>query len=196
MPNLYLKNNDLRGNCFDTPHAALYHTAPMPTAREPMLDAEVQAAQGAVVEREFPIAGFARLRDRLAEPTGVVRVRLVLRLVETVPVGELALTAIVMLVCQRCLQPMRQELRSESELAFVVQDSERVPAGLEAIAGDPKRIDLAGLVEDELLLALPAIPRHAPGETCRLPAVVEVDEEPAAPEMRRPFAGLKDLLKH
>jgi uncharacterized metal-binding protein YceD (DUF177 family) len=71
-----------------------------------------------------------------------------------------------------------------------------VPAGHEAITGDPKRVDLAGLVEDELLLALPVIARHAPDADCRLPADVAPAGEPRAPGMRRPFAGLKDLLKH
>jgi uncharacterized protein len=167
----------------------------MPNAREPLLDAVVQAAQGSVVEREFPVADFMRLRDRLAEPRGTAHARLALRLVDAVPVGQLALTAAVTLICQRCLQPMRQELRSESELAFAMQDSDRIPAGYELITGDPKRVDLAGLVEDELLLALPPVPRHASGETCRLPTA-STDQEPTSPVMRRPFAGLKDLLKH
>lgn len=168
----------------------------MPTAREPLLDAAVQAAKGGVVEREFAIADFARLRDRLAGPEGVARARLALDLVDQVPAGVLDVKAGVALICQRCLQPMPYELHSDSRLAFVIQESDRVPAGHEAITGDPKRIDLAGLVEDELLLALPAIARHAPSETCRLPGDAEPAALPAAPAMRRPFAGLRDLLKH
>ncbi len=167
----------------------------MPTAREPLLDAVVQAAQGALVEREFALADFSRVRDWLAEPTGVARMRLALHRIDNVPTGLLAVTAAVKLVCQRCLQPMTVELRSETDVAFAVAESESLPGGCELIAGDPKRVDLAALVEDELLLALPAIPRHASGETCELPGTAAA-EEPAAPEMRRPFAGLKDLLKH
>lgn len=166
----------------------------MPTAREPPLDAVVQAAQGALVEREYPLAGFARLRDRLAEPAGVARMRLALHRIDEVPTGQLVVTAKVNVICQRCLQPMTSVLRSESDVAFAAGESERVPGGYELIAGDPKRVDLAELVEDELLLALPPIPRHAAGESCRLPGTAA--EEPPAPEMRRPFAGLKDLLKH
>jgi uncharacterized protein len=167
----------------------------MPNAREPLLDAVVQAAQGALVERDFSLADFSRLRDRLVEPTGVAKLRLALHRIDDVPTGQLAVTAEVKLVCQRCLQPMTTTLRSESEVAFAAGESERVPAGYELIAGDPKRVDLAALVEDELLLGLPPIPRHAAGEACRLPGTATA-EEPAAPEMRRPFAGLKDLLKH
>ncbi len=168
----------------------------MPSAREPLLDAEAVAAQGAVIEREFALSGFTRLRDRLAAPDGSVRARLSLRLVDGVAAGEIELTAAVMLECQRCLQPMARELRSESELAFVAGDAERVPAEYEVIAGDPKRVDLAALVEDELLLALPVIARHAPGEDCRWPDAGAAAEQAAEPAMRRPFAGLKDLLNH
>jgi uncharacterized protein len=168
----------------------------MPTAREPLLDAVVQAAQGAVVEREFPLADLVRLRDRLADTGGVAHVRLDLRTVDAVPTGALNVRAGITLVCQRCLQPMPYELRADSRLAFVMEESDRVPSGHEAITGDPKRVDLAGLVEDELLLALPVIARHAPGADCRLPAEVAPAGEPAAPAMRRPFAGLKELLKH
>lgn len=167
----------------------------MPTAREPLLDAVVLAAQGTVVERDFPLAEFARLRDRLAEPAGRATMRLTLRRIDGVPTGRLVVSAAASLVCQRCLQPMMTELCSESDVAFAAGEDERVPGGFELVAGDPKRVDLAALVEDELLLALPPIPRHAAGETCRLPEAATA-EPAAAPEMRRPFAGLKDLLKH
>src|SRR5688500_530501 len=98
--NEFLKNNDLRGICFDTPHADHYHTAPMPTARVPLLDAVVVAAQGALVEREFPLAGFARLHDRLADTAGTARMRLALHRIDDVPTGQLEVTAAVRLVCQ------------------------------------------------------------------------------------------------
>lgn len=168
----------------------------MPTAREPLIDAVVLAAQGGTVEREFSLAGFARLRDRLAGPDGRARARLAFGPADSVPAGELAVTADVSLVCQRCLQAMPYRLHSDSRLAFVMAESDRVPAGHDAIPGDPKRVDLETLVEDELLLALPAIARHPAGAECRLPGDAAPVQQAAAPELRRPFAGLKDLLKH
>jgi len=48
-----------------------------------------------------------------------------------------------------------------------------------------------------LLLGLPLIPRHEADEKCTPPEVGEiVTGETPLTEMRRPFAGLKDLLKH
>ncbi len=75
----------------------------------------------------------------------------------------------------------------------------RHPRTMNRFRGDPRRVDLAGLVEDELLLSLPLIAVHVGGESC-LPQAPQAlgaeDEAPAPQEMRRPFAGLKDLLKH
>ena len=82
---------------------------------------------------------------------------------------------------------------------FAEEGAPELPGGFEAIGGDPRKLDLAALVEDELLLGLPLIPQHEAGEACGLAtAPAGVADEPVAetPEMRRPFAGLKDLLKH
>lgn len=164
---------------------------------ERLLDAESLAATGTVVDREFRLAEFARLADRLARPEGTAIVRLALTRIEGVAAGTLAVRATVELTCQRCLAPLRRVLESDSRLAFVASDEAPVPAGYEAAACDPQRMDLAALVEDELLLALPLIARHTPGEACALPeaaAAQVMQDGPAA--TRRPFAGLKDLLKH
>lgn len=171
----------------------------MPTPTEPPLDVLGLAADGAVVERQYPIAGFERLGDRLAERIGSADVRVALQMIDGIPSAILQLRAGVVLVCQRCLRPLHRVLESESRLAFVAREEDAVPGDYEPIAGDPRRVPLAALVEDELLLALPLIEQHAPGEDCGLPAgnsEPAPEPESGAPEMRRPFAGLRDLLKH
>ena len=171
----------------------------MPTPREQPVDVLGLAATGTVVERQFPIAGFGRLGDRLAEHGGAARVRLELQMSGGTPLGVLRLQAGIVQECQRCLRPVRRAVESESRLAFVAREDSPLPADHEPVVGDPRRVDLAALVEDELLLAVPLIARHAPGEECRLPAQAaarQSEPAPAAQEMRRPFAGLKDLLKH
>jgi uncharacterized protein len=196
-----LKNKGLRKRFFDTPQPGHYDTAPMPRPREPLLDAENLATAGSVVEQEYEVERFARLADRLARPEGKASVRLRLSRIDNLAAGELQLRAMVELVCQRCLSPVRRVVESESRLAFVPSDDVPAPSGYEAVACDPRRLDLAALVEDELLLALPHVARHAPGENCALPAGASGPAAAAAPDtpagtMRRPFAGLKDLLKH
>lgn len=171
----------------------------MPMPPDLPLDALDLAANGAVVERQFPIAGFARLGDRLARSDGTAQVRLELGMIGGTPTGLLRLHAGVVLVCQRCLQPVTREVASEVRLAFASGDDAALPADHDVIPGDPRRVDLATLAEEELLLSLPLIARHEPGEACRLPADVAAraaESIPAAQDLRRPFAGLKDLLKH
>ncbi len=159
------------------------------------LDALGLARSAARIEREFAIAGFARLRDRLAEPGGTAAATAEFGLQGRWPVARLAVTADVVLTCQRCLGNLRRRLASQAQLVFADEDAPELPDGHEAVGGDPRKLDLAALVEDELLLALPIIQQHEAGDACELPAAGE-EAEADAPEMRRPFAGLKDLLKH
>jgi uncharacterized protein len=187
------ENKDLRGAFFDTPDAGHYHTALMSTPPDRPLDALGLARGGAVIERSYPLAGFARLRDRLAEPTGSASVRAEFSEARGLPLAALRVDAEVVLSCQRCLGRLRRRLESESRLAFAPEETPDLPEDHEPVGGDPHRVDLAALVEDELLLSLPVIALHEPGETCAVPAGA-ADAAPAN-EMRRPFAGLKDLLK-
>jgi uncharacterized protein len=171
----------------------------MSTPPDRPLDALGLARSAARVEREFEVAGFARLRDRLAEPTGSAKARAEFGLQGRWPVARLAVIADLVLTCQRCLGPMQRKLSMESNLVFADEGAPELPGGFEAVGGDPRKLDLAALVEDELLLGLPLIPHHEPGEDCGLAtAAAGAADEPAAeePAMRRPFAGLKDLLKH
>ncbi len=93
----------------------------------------------------------------------------------------------VRLVCQRCLEPMDLVLEAPVRVAFAVTEAatsalpgEYEPVVVEAGAG----LALAELVEDELLLALPIVPRHGPGEACagraRLEALAEAARPPGA----------------
>jgi uncharacterized protein len=189
------KNNGLRGIYFDTPERGHYDTRPMSMPPDRPLDALGLARSGAVIEREFPIAAFARLRDRLAETGGTAAVRAEFRRHGEVPTAELAVKARVVLECQRCLGPMPQELESVARLAFAPEDAPGVPPDYEAIGGSPHRVDLASLVEDELLLSLPLLAVHGPGEACGTPGTPRETRDEKAREMRRPFAGLKDLMK-
>ncbi len=102
----------------------------------------------------------------------------------------------VMLQCQRCLQPMRWPLQARRRIFFV--DGEDAAAALDADSEDDvlaltPALDLQALVEDELLLALPVVPRH---EVCPepLPRAFIEDDGPAAPK-DSPFAVLAALKR-
>jgi uncharacterized protein len=101
------------------------------------------------------------------------------------------------LCCQRCLGEVGFECAIDSRLLLVpsgVPSSEWPEDELEADDYDAipasRELSLLSLVEEEVLLALPIVPRHA---KCQLPADVGVEEEESEPS---PFAALAGLKKH
>ncbi|MBA4344769.1 MAG: hypothetical protein C0423_21720 [Methylibium sp.] len=101
----------------------------------------------------------------------------------------------VRLSCQRCLQPVQEDLSIDRWIRFV--RDEEMAAELDAEGDDDVlalsgRLDLQQLVEDELLLALPLVPRH---EQCPQPLPLAVGEEDIAEEVEKPnpFAALAAL---
>ena len=97
----------------------------------------------------------------------------------------------VRLECQRCLQPLSLALTVDRPVRFVHGEDEaaRLDDELEedVLALEP-RLDLIALLEDELILALPLVPRHG---SCPqpLPLPAAEPEEPAP----NPFAALARL---
>lgn len=162
------------------------------------LDAVRLAADGANLERRFPLAGFPRLADSLVASRGDATVRLsFLQLAEGIAGCDFVVEATLPLRCQRCLQAVELPVRSEGRLAFVASDADaaRVPEDAEPVTADPRAVDLHALVEDEMLLSVPLVPRHE-DETCGAPAKAGEAPEDESRATTRPFAGLKDLLKH
>jgi len=166
------------------------------------VDLRACCRSGATLQGEWPQSGMARLAASLhgtgpdAPPvrwtaTGSLR-----------PVTgseaeawlHLCASTVVSLTCQRCLQPMDETLQIDRRLRFVRGEDEA--ARLDEMSEDdvlelPQRLDLLGLVEDELILALPLVPRH---ERCPVPLPLrddDVAEEPAP----RPFAALEALRR-
>ena len=99
----------------------------------------------------------------------------------------------VVLECQRCLQPMSVPLQVERRLFLVA--GEDTAETLDADSDDDvlaltPSVDLRALVEDELLLALPLVPRH---DACTLPLPAGVSDSPEEAEAAHPFAALAAL---
>ncbi|MDD5030508.1 MAG: YceD family protein [Rhodoferax sp.] len=108
---------------------------------------------------------------------------------------RLALTADVDLVCQRCLAPVAVPVVVERDFRFVateaqaLQQDDEVDEDLLVIS---REFDLAELVEDEILLALPLVPSHA---VCPVPVKLATadDDFEAATAKPNPFAALAKL---
>lgn len=163
------------------------------------LDVAAFCRQGGTLQGEWPLTGMDRLTDSFAAASdGAVRWALTggLRPVRggaPEPWISLAAEADVPLQCQRCLQPLTEKLVVDRRFHFVA--TEELAAEIDEEAEDedvlalPARLDVVALLEDELILALPIVPRH---ETCPepLPLPAEPEEEAPAPH---PFAALAAL---
>jgi uncharacterized protein len=108
---------------------------------------------------------------------------------------HLGAAATLQLECQRCLGPVETALRIERAMRFV--DGEKQAAELDAESEDDvlaltRSLDLRELVEDELLLALPLVPRHA---QCPQPLVAPDTPIGDEPPEASPFAALAALKK-
>lgn len=105
--------------------------------------------------------------------------------------------ASVQLVCQRCLQGLDEPLQFDRSFLFLPDESE-VERLDEELDDDvlllPHAFDLLELVEDELILALPIVPRH---QECPepLPLPDDLEETDAGAKAPHPFAALAALKK-
>ena len=152
------------------------------------------------VDFSIPLKEFPRVLPLLAEPDGVARGRVEFAREGRIAVASVKLSAEVTLECQRCLSPLKVPVSAAGRAALVASaaEAERVPQDLEAVLAPDYRISLRDLVEEELLLALPLVPRHE-NEGCAsasagTQAEPDATTQPAG-ETHRPFDQLAELLK-
>lgn len=104
------------------------------------------------------------------------------------------------LICQRCLCPMTYPVAADFKLVWVraVGEAESLPEGYDALVSASGRVNVAALVEDELLLALPMVARHEPPGKCavELDATRERQSDVEDNAASGPFAVLKTLKRH
>jgi len=169
------------------------------------LDVAAFAAAGSTLAAEAPQARFGRLTagllalpgDHLPPPVawsaeGETR---------PVPGGaratwvHLQAQTEVTLQCQRCLQAMQQPLAVDRWFHFVADEDEAARLDEDSeddVLATSARFDLLELLEDELILALPIVPRH---EHCPQPLPAGTDELPLEDEAPNPFAALAALRR-
>jgi uncharacterized protein len=169
--------------------------APDPTA----LDVPALCRHGVELGGELPLARMERLAQALAAVTDGTAAWSAQASLVPVTGGDpemwlaLQARADVPLQCQRCLQMLTEALAVERRFRFVRSEEEAAELDEESeddVLALPPRLDLLALLEDELILSLPIVPRH---EVCPQPLAqpaVEQLEEEAAPH---PFAALAAL---
>jgi uncharacterized protein len=102
----------------------------------------------------------------------------------------------LMLLCQRCLQPVEFEVDTDMALGIVQSslEAEQLPGHYEPLLVEARGISLVEMIEDELLLAVPSAPMHAL-EQCKAATHYETGDEAGADaeSKENPFAVLADL---
>lgn len=103
------------------------------------------------------------------------------------------------LICQRSLAPYVEVVKRQSLLTVIgdIGEQEEIPESYEPVLVEHKRLALQDIVEEELLLAIPQIPRNPDIGEIELSTDGEVKPPPAIEEVKthRPFAGLAGLMK-
>lgn len=126
------------------------------------------ARTGASESGALDVEMLPRLADSLRPEDGAVQYQLSGATERGRPVLRLEVSATLRLVCQRCLGEYVHVLSLRSVLPVARDNAElarweREDPLLDALVAE-RRMDLAALVEDEILLSLPAVPRHPEGE--------------------------------
>jgi uncharacterized protein len=165
------------------------------------LDLQRLADAAAALDGQWPLADLPRLTADAA-PAGDAQVhwhvtgeRRAVAGGSADPWLHLRARTTVRLTCQRCLQPVDEALAVARSFRFVADEAEaerldELAEEEDVLALPPRgRLDLLPLVEDELILALPLVPRH---EVCPEPLPLPEDEPEAAPA-EHPFAALAAL---
>lgn len=127
------------------------------------------AAERGRLDGALPVAALSRLAAASHRASGLASAALSagidangVRFIEGVVRAE------VELVCQRCLEPFRWPLEAAVRLGLARDEAEagRLQEPYEPLLVPEGVVRVADLIEDELLLALPQIPRHADQAEC------------------------------
>jgi uncharacterized protein len=140
-------------------------------SRPGLIDTREFARLGLVLEGKLPVAGMSRLASALCDSEGELSYRLqgVPRKREgtgDAPALDLEFEVTVRVPCQRCLEPLEVPLKARNQLKLIDKLPEWSADAAELDADDADEIvhsqalDVAALIEDEVLLTLPWAPRH------------------------------------
>lgn len=145
------------------------------------------APDGSVEQAQLPARKDAGFRARFSyDEQGLVIIRLS---VET----ELAL------VCQRSLTPYLEKIKRQSILVAIenIEDQEEIPDLYDPVLVENRRMALVDIVEEELILAIPQVPKNPQIAEIELSTdgAVGVSSGAEKEQTHRPFADLGGLMK-
>jgi uncharacterized metal-binding protein YceD (DUF177 family) len=175
--------------------APTYDTRPMPDDGSKLSKVALLADEAAHVLLEVPVAALDRLLPLLASHDGMVKGDIAFSRERNWVLADIVFSVRLDVQCQRCLERFSLPLSGESRVAVVSAPGEvdAVPPEWETTLAPDGSLKLRELLEEEVLLAMPAAPRHEDGQ-CR-DARAQPQAAPHKAPVQRPFAGLDGLLK-
>lgn len=131
-------------------------------------DLEALGVRQAVLDGELPLERLTRLKELLHSTAGSVRASLRFHQRSGWVGASLQYEAAVELKCQRCLEPLTEHMAETVELALLESRALEgsLPEGTEPVLLEGDRLNLAALIEDEVIVGLPLVPKHARIEDC------------------------------
>jgi uncharacterized protein len=172
------------------------------------VNAKELAARAAVIERSLQSPHLERVAAAGGLPGTRIDAQLRFGSFEGRTTIDVRVAGSAMVTCQRCLQPCAVDVDESARVMIVRDEDEEVAGGYEPLVGPPEHLSLTAVVEEQVLLALPLVPRHEAGDPqCRpglvsgadvVPLVPSSADRPAAraaaDEKQTPFANLRELL--
>ena len=164
-----------------------------------IIDMHKMARRGGELAGKLAVSDLTLVHDRLASQSGSIDYQLqpAYRRVDctdgqhTLLVIVVRLQAQVEMLCQRTLEAFTQVIDTESSVALVADDATAatLPSAYEPLVADARSLDMAALLSEELLLALPLVPTapHTGPVRETLSSAANVDNNA--------FAVLGDLLR-
>ena len=150
------------------------------------------AERGEAIVGDLVVSRMPRLRQSLHDDTGTVHVHISCEPGELGAIRILgSLSTTLKVDCQRCLGAFDLPLNVSVDTRAMTGSGSVADLDLDAdvlMLGDDKRVHVASLIEDELILALPLAPVHPAGQC---PAAGYQGAQ--TPRRENPFAALKTL---
>ena len=161
----------------------------------------VRAAEGKrIFSGTIPLSRMKRLAALLVDASGEAKFSAAFKTdLDHRVIIDLQVEAALPLVCQASLEVYAEPVKRSSELAVIESDSEQfdLPDNYEPVQTENGRLAIASIVEDELLLGLPTIPRKPGLHLIEYTTGGQVFINETSEEARKenPFSALQEMLK-
>jgi uncharacterized protein len=160
------------------------------------------AAEGRVLKGQMPQQELPRFTENLVETSGMVEFRLGFKKkrhgsVQIVGSASTVITAL----CQYCLEPVRLAVKANIAQTVVSSEAEIEDLDIQqdVLVVEGETIELAAIIEDDLILNLPMVARHGAdleedsGAGNCLGKLEYEQQDEDLPDKSNPFAVLNEL---